>query len=182
MHIRYKKLTQTQMIVGGFLMVILTGSLLLMLPFASREGVVTPFHVTLFTATSASCVTGLVVVDTWTHWSLFGQIVILILIQIGGMGFMTLGVYMAILLRRRIGLRIRGVLQESINSLQIGGIVKLAKKIMKGTIFFEGTGALLLMIRFIPKYGVLRGAWYGIFHSISAFCNAGFDLLGETGQ
>ena len=182
MKILYKKLTQTQMIVYGFAAIIFTGSLLLTLPFASRTGEFTPYLDALFTATSAACVTGLVVVDTWTHWSLFGQFVILILIQVGGMGFMTLGVYMAILLRRKIGLRIRGILQESINSMQIGGIVKLAKKIMVGTIFFETTGAVILMTRFIPRFGIMKGIWYGIFHSISAFCNAGFDLLGSTGE
>ena len=178
MGLLYKKLTQTQLIVFGYTLIILAGSILLMLPLSSRENVITPFADTLFTATSAACVTGLVVVDTWTHWSIFGQIIILILIQIGGMGFMTLGVYMAILFRRKIGLKTRGILQESINSVQIGGIVKLAKKIMKGTIFFEVTGALLLMTKFIPRFGVWRGIWYGIFHSISAFCNAGFDLMG----
>lgn len=174
----HSKLTQTQMIVVGFMLIIMTGSLLLMLPWASRSHEVTPFLDTLFTATSASCVTGLVVVDTWSHWSVFGQVIILILIQVGGMGFMTLGVFMAILLRRRIGLKTRGVLQESINSLQIGGIVKLAKKIIQGTVFFESVGALILMYRFIPKVGMARGIWYGIFHSVSAFCNAGFDLMG----
>ena len=174
----HSKLTQTQMIVVGFMLIILTGSLLLMLPWASRSHEVTPFLDTLFTATSASCVTGLVVVDTWSHWSMFGQVIILILIQVGGMGFMTLGVFMAILLRRRIGLKTRGVLQESINSLQIGGIVKLAKKIIQGTVFFESVGALILMYRFIPKVGMARGIWYGIFHSVSALCNAGFDLMG----
>lgn len=174
----HSKLTQTQMIVVGFMLIIMTGSLLLMLPWASRSHEVTPFLDTLFTATSASCVTGLVVVDTWSHWSMFGQVIILILIQVGGMGFMTLGVFMAILLRRRIGLKTRGVLQESINSLQIGGIVKLAKKIIQGTVFFESVGALILMYRFIPKVGMARGIWYGIFHSVSAFCNAGFDLMG----
>lgn len=178
----YKKLTQTQMIVVGYILIILTGSILLMLPISSREGMMTSFLESLFTATSAACVTGLVVVDTWTHWSLFGQIIVLILIQVGGMGFMTLGVYMAILLRRKIGLRTRGILQESINSLQIGGIVKLAKKIMKGTILFEGMGAVLLSIRFVPRFGLLRGIWYGIFHSVSAFCNGGFDLMGCTEQ
>lgn len=182
MRLLYKRLTQTQMIVVGFILIISIGSILLMLPVSSREGVVTPFPDTLFTATSAACVTGLVVVDTWTHWSLFGQIVILTLIQIGGMGFMTLGVYMAILLRRKIGLRTRGILQESINSLQIGGIVKLAKKIMLGTVLFESVGALLLMIRFIPRFGIARGIWYGFFHSVSAFCNAGFDLMGFGGE
>lgn len=173
-----KKLTQTQMIVVGYIWIILTGSLLLMLPVSSRSNEVTPFLDALFTATSSGCVTGLVVVDTWTHWSVFGQVILLILIQVGGMGFMTLGVYMAILLRRRIGLKTRGVLQESINSLQIGGIVRLAKKIFRGTMVFEGVGALLLMYRFIPRFGVKKGIWYGIFHAVSAFCNAGFDLFG----
>ncbi|MCB7302729.1 TrkH family potassium uptake protein [Bariatricus massiliensis] len=178
MQLLYKKLTQTQMIVIGYVLIILLGSIFLMLPISSREGVGTPFLDALFTSTSSACVTGLIVVDTWTHWSLFGQVVILVLIQIGGMGFMTLGVYVAIVLRRKIGLRTRGILQESINSMQIGGIVKLAKKIMKGTILFESVGALMLALRFIPKFGFWRGVWYGIFHSVSAFCNAGFDLMG----
>lgn len=178
MQLFYKKLTQTQMIVFGYALIILLGSILLMLPISSRMREFTPFLDALFTSTSSACVTGLVVADTWTHWSLFGQVVILILIQIGGMGFMTLGVYVAIVLRRKIGLRTRGILQESINSLQIGGIVKLAKKIMKGTIIFESAGAILLAARFIPMVGFWRGIWYGIFHSVSAFCNAGFDLMG----
>lgn len=182
MQLLYKKLTQTQMIVIGYVLIILLGSIFLMLPISSREGVVTPFLDAVFTSTSSACVTGLVVVDTWTHWSLFGQVVILVLIQIGGMGFMTLGVYVAIVLRRKIGLRTRGVLQESINSLQIGGIVKLAKKIMKGTVLFESVGALILAARFIPVVGFWRGVWYGIFHSVSAFCNAGFDLMGWEEQ
>ena len=138
-----KKMTQTQMIAVGYIGIILMGSLLLMLPVSSRAHQVTPFLDTLFTATSASCVTGLVVVDTWTHWAFWGQLIILILIQIGGMGFMTLGVYVAILLRRRIGLRVRGILQESINNLQIGGIVRLAKRIIQGMLVFEGVGAVL---------------------------------------
>ena len=128
---------------------------------------------------SASCVTGLVVADTWSQWSLFGQLVIITLIQIGGLGFITIGVYVSILLRRRIGLKERGLMQESTSALQIGGIVRLTKKIIVGTAIFEGTGALLLAIRFIPQYGFSRGIFYGIFHSVSAFCNAGFDLMGH---
>ena len=178
MTVIYKKMTQTQMIVVGYLLLILLGSILLMLPVSSRDGNMTSFADALFTSTSASCVTGLVVQDTYLHWSFFGQLIILILIQIGGMGFMTIGVCVAILLRRKIGLKVRGILQESINSIQIGGIVKLTKKIIKGTLFFESIGAVLLMIRFIPEFGIGRGIWYGIFHSISAFCNAGFDILG----
>ena len=180
MTVLYKKMTQTQMIVVGYLLLILSGSILLMLPVSSRDGNMTSFADALFTSTSASCVTGLVVQDTYQHWSFFGQLIILILIQIGGMGFMTLGVCVAILLRRKIGLKVRGILQESINSIQIGGIVKLTKKIIKGTLFFESIGAVLLMIRFIPEFGIGKGIWYGIFHSISAFCNAGFDIIGDN--
>lgn len=174
-----KKLTQTQMIVIGYALIILIGSTLLMLPVSSRDGQFTSFFDCFFTATSASCVTGLIVVDTYQHWSVFGQCVLLLLIQLGGLGFMTIGVFFAIILRRKIGLRTRGVLQESVNTLQIGGIVRLAKKIVKGTLFFEGVGAFLLASQFIPKYGLMKGIYFGIFHSISAFCNAGFDLLGE---
>lgn len=174
-------LTQTQFIAYGFMAIILTGTLLLMLPIASKNGTVTPFLNCLFTATSASCVTGLVVYDTWTHWSLFGQLVILTLIQIGGLGFITIGVFLSIILRRKIGLKERGLMQESVNTLQIGGMVKLAKKIIIGTVFFESAGALLLAIRFIPQVGTGKGLYYGVFHSISAFCNAGFDLLGWQG-
>lgn len=173
-----KKLTQTQMIVWGYIAIILIGAFLLMLPFSSREGVFTPFLDCLFTSTSASCVTGLVLVDTYQHWSLIGQWIILLLIQIGGLGFMTIGVFFAILLRRKIGLRTRGILQESVNQIQIGGIVRLAKKIIAGTLFFEGIGAVLLGIRFSMRFGIIRGFYYGVFHSVSAFCNAGFDLFG----
>lgn len=180
MNVLYKKLTQTQMIAIGYVLVILTGTLLLMLPVSSKSGEVTGFVDALFTATSASCVTGLVIADTFRHWTVFGQWVILGLIQIGGLGFMTIGVFFAILLRRKIGLRTRGVLQESVNSLQIGGIVRLAKKIMKGTVIFEGIGAAVLAICFIPEMGVKKGIYYGIFHSVSAFCNAGFDLMGKN--
>ncbi len=150
-------------------------------PFASRDGQSEPFLNCLFTATSASCVTGLVVADTWSQWSLFGQLVILTMIQIGGLGFITVGVFISIILRRKIGLKERGLMMESVNTLQIGGVVRLAKKIIIGTCIFEGTGAVLLAIRFIPQFGFLRGLFYGIFHSISAFCNAGFDLMGRTG-
>lgn len=136
----------------------------------------TSFADALFTSTSASCVTGLVVQDTYLHWSFFGQLIILILIQIGGMGFMTIGVCVAILLRRKIGLKVRGILQESINSIQIGGIVKLTKKIIKGTLFFESIGAVLLMIRFIPEFGIGRGIWYGIFLLSQPFATAGLTL------
>ena len=179
---RRRSMGQTQFLAFGFFVLIMTGTLLLMLPFSSRDGRSMDFLGALFTATSASCVTGLVVADTWTQWSLFGQLVIITMIQIGGLGFITIGVYVSILLRRKIGLKMRGLMQESTSALNIGGIVRLAKKIIIGTILFEGGGALLLAIRFIPQYGFLRGLFYSIFHAVSAFCNAGFDLMGHTGQ
>ena len=174
-------LTQTQFIAYGFLGIILIGSLLLMLPISSKTGETSSFLNCLFTATSASCVTGLVAYDTWSHWSLFGQLVILAMIQIGGLGFVTIGVFLSIVLRRKIGLKERGLMQESVNTLEIGGVVRLAQKIIVGTAIFEGTGAVLLAIRFIPHFGLVRGIYYGIFHSVSAFCNAGFDLMGCQG-
>ena len=175
-------LTQTQFIAYGFLGIIIVGAVLLKLPFSSKSGVSPDWLTCLFTATSASCVTGLVVADTWTQWSLFGQIVIITLIQIGGLGFVTIGVFVSIILRRKIGLKTRGLMQESASTLQIGGMVKLAKKIIIGTAIFEGTGAILLAIRFIPQYGFFRGVFYGVFHAVSAFCNAGFDLMGHQAQ
>lgn len=173
-----KYLTQVQFIALGFLIMILFGTLLLMTPMASRSGEVTPFLTALFTATSASCVTGLVVVDTSLHWSLFGQMVILILIQVGGLGFISVGVFFSIIMRRKIGLRERGLIMESTNSLKIGGVVKLTKLILFGTLYIESAGAILLSFRFVPQFGLLKGLWFSVFHSISAFCNAGFDLLG----
>lgn len=173
-----RKLTHTQMIAAGYVLIILCGMLLLMLPVSSRDGQMTHAVDALFTSASACCVTGLVIADTFQKWSIFGQCVILTLIQIGGLGFMTIGVFFAILLRRKIGLWMRGTLQESVNILQIGGIVRLAKQIIKGTLLFEGIGAVLLALRFQETFGWKRGIYYGIFHSISAFCNAGFDLMG----
>lgn len=179
---RKRPMSQTQFIAFGFFVLIITGAVLLTLPFASKNGRSMDFLGALFTATSASCVTGLVVADTWTQWSLFGQLVIITMIQIGGLGFITIGVYVSILLRRRIGLKMRGLMQESTSALNIGGIVRLAKKIIVGTAIFEGGGALLLAIRFVPQYGFFRGTFYSVFHAVSAFCNAGFDLMGHTGQ
>ncbi|MBS6397760.1 MAG: TrkH family potassium uptake protein [Clostridiales bacterium] len=173
------RLTGTQWIAVGFLMVILCGTLLLMLPVSSRGPGGTDFLSSLFTATSATCVTGLVVVDTWQHWSLFGQIVILMMIQTGGLGFVTIGVTILMIMGKKIGLADRGLLKDSVNTQQIGGIVRLTKLIVKGTLLIEGLGALLFAIRFIPEFGLLEGIYYSIFHSISAFCNAGFDLMGR---
>lgn len=176
------KLTYTEIMVFGTFGIILLGSLLLSMPISSRTGTGTPFLDSLFTAASALCVTGLVVYDTYTHWSLFGQIVILVMIQIGGLGFMTVITLFSLFLRRKIGLKERRLLMESANTLKIGGIVLLVKKIIIRTFIFESIGAILLTLRFYPKMGLNEGLYNGIFHSVSAFCNAGFDLMGKYGQ
>ena len=180
--IKKKSLSQAQIMALGFLGIILIGAFILMLPISSKNNEVTDFLSALFTSTSATCVTGLVVFDTFTHWSVFGQIVILCLIQIGGLGFFTIGVRLTMFLRRKISLSQRGMLQESINTLKLSGILKLDKKIVWGTFLIEGSGAILLSIRYIPEFGVTRGIYYSIFHSVSAFCNGGFDLMGINGE
>lgn len=176
---KLKHLSGMQLIALGFFLLILAGALLLMLPVSSRDGTVTPFTTTLFTATSATCVTGLILVDTYTHWSAFGQFVIIALIQVGGLGFITIGTAVSLMLRRKIGLKQRGWIKESFNVLDIGGVVRLIRRVLKGTLLFEGTGAIILAIRFYPRMGLSQSIYYGVFHSISAFCNAGFDLMGK---
>ncbi len=173
------KINSIQIIALGFAATILVGALLLSLPIASRDGNPLVFTDALFTATSATCVTGLVVYDTYTQFTLFGQIVILCLIQIGGLGFMTVATFFFMMIRRKIGLAERGLLMESVNAFQIGGVVRLVRRVLIGTAAFEGLGALLLAIRFCPQMGLGTGIYYAIFHSISAFCNAGFDLMGR---
>ena len=158
---------------------ILLGTLLLMLPISTAEGEHTTFMEALFTATSATCVTGLVVTNTATHWSAFGQAVILLLIQIGGLGVVTMALSIFLLSGRKIGLMQRSTLRDAISAPQVGGIVKLIRFILKGVFLFELAGAVLLALRFCPTMGI-RGVWYGVFHSVSAFCNAGFDLLGTA--
>ena len=173
-------MTHAQLLLLGFVVIIGIGTFLLSLPFASRAAGSENILNALFTATSATCVTGLVIADTYQNWTIFGQLVILFLIQIGGLGFMTVGVYIAVLLRRRIGLKEREALHESVNTIEVAGVVRLAKRIIQGTICFEAIGAIVLAINFIPEKGFLKGIYYGIFHSISAFCNAGFDLMGDV--
>ncbi|MBQ9928303.1 MAG: Trk family potassium uptake protein [Lachnospiraceae bacterium] len=173
------KLTYVRIIAFGYLVVILAGTGLLMLPMATRAGEKTDFLTALFTATTSTCVTGLVVADTGSHWTTFGHLIILIMIQVGGLGFMTMGVMLAMVMKRKISLRTRGLLQESMNGMQMGGIVKMVRLALFGTLIIEAVGAVFLAIRFIPVFGVGRGIWYGIFHSVSAFCNAGIDLLGQ---
>ena len=173
-------LSAQALIALGFLLIILIVTLLLMLPASSQSGQWTDPLTALFTATSAVCVTGLVVVDTASTWSLFGQAVLLVGIQIGGLGVMTILSLFPLLLGKRIGLRQRTVLQESVASLHIGGIVRLVRRAMIGTAAVELLGALLLSLRFVPMLGPVRGIGYSVFHSISAFCNAGFDLMGTV--
>lgn len=172
------KMSHVQIIALGFFLIIMTGTILLMLPVSTKNGQGASFLDAVFTATSASCVTGLVVQDTSTYWSGFGQAVILTMIQIGGLGFMTIATMFFMLLRKRVYLRGRELLTESISVNQVGGIMRLAKKILIGTFLIEGIGALLLMIRFVPLYGK-QGIWMSVFHSVSAFCNGGFDLMGQ---
>ncbi|WP_278287342.1 TrkH family potassium uptake protein [Caloranaerobacter ferrireducens] len=169
-----------QVLVLGFAGLILIGATLLNLPIASQDGKSIGFVNALFTAASAVCVTGLVVVNTATHWTIFGKVVILILLQIGGLGFMTLATLVALLLGRRITLKERLIIQEELNQFTLSGLVKLTRYVIISTIMIEGLGALLLSIRFIPTYGFIKGVSFSIFHSISAFCNAGFDLTGES--
>lgn len=167
----------TRLIAFGFAMIILAGTLLLTLPFANKSGQGNVFN-SLFTATSATCVTGLVVTDTYQNWTTFGQLVILCMIQVGGLGFMTIGAYISVILKKRIGLQEREQLQESVNTLEIAGVVRLVKKIVQGALGIELLGAVLLSFRFVPRFGVVKGIYYSLFHAVSAFCNGGFDLMG----
>lgn len=169
----------TRKIVIGFLIIILMGAILLSMPFSARSGQVTPFLNCVFTATSATCVTGLVTYDTFTHWSPAGQVILLLLIQIGGIGFMTVITMFSLFLKKQISLHERRILMQSAGTLQIGGIVRLVRRILLGTMFFEGVGAIILAMRFCPMMGIGQGLWNAVFHSVSAFCNAGFDLMGK---
>ena len=171
------RFTSFQIIIIGFAAVILIGALLLMLPVSSKVGVMTPFNEALFTSTSAVCVTGLVVQDTATYWSWFGQGIILVLIQIGGLGVITIAVSLALLSGRKISLMQRSVMQEAISAPKVGGIVRLTGFVLKGTFLIEFIAAIVMMPVFVKDFGA-KGIWMAIFHSISAFCNAGFDLMG----
>lgn len=174
------KMSSVQIIALGFFIMIALGTALLMLPFSTHGPGSASFIDALFAATSASCVTGLVPQDTGTYWSLFGQTVLILLIQTGGLGFMSIATLFMLLLRRRLGLRQREVVVDSVSYDQLGGFVPFIKLVFTGTFLFEGLGAVLLSIRFIPQFGLGRGLYYGVWHSISAFCNAGFDLMGTS--
>lgn len=174
-----RRMRPAQIIVLVFLAIILLGAALLTLPAASKSGQPTDFLTALFTATSATCVTGLIVVDTGVYWSAFGKTVILIMIQIGGLGFMTIASIFFFALRQKIGLKQRLVLSQAFSMDDMSGIVRFVKNVLLGTLVVEGAGAVVLCLRFWPEFGFLRALKYGVFHSISAFCNAGFDIFGD---
>jgi len=175
---RRVRLSATQIIAIGFGALILLGAGLLTLPAASKSGVSCGFFPALFTATSATCVTGLVLFDTYTQWSTFGQVVIITLIEIGGLGFMSAASTFVFLLRRKVGLRQRMVIAQALNLNDMDGVMKIQKLVLTGSLTVQGVGALILFLRFLPQFGVGRALAWGVFHAISAFCNAGFDLFG----
>ncbi len=175
------RLRPVQIIAIGFALIVFCGALLLLLPFAGRNGEGLSFFDALFTAVSAVCVTGLTVVDIWSRFSGFGQAVLLVLIQIGGLGFMSVTIFFFLVMGKKIGLRQRSLLMEAMSSLNLGGIVLLVKRVLIGTAIFELGGAALLSLRFCPALGLGRGIWFALFHAVSAFCNAGFDLMGVFG-
>ena len=174
------KLMPTQIIAITFAMIILLGAVLLTLPAASRDGISCGFRPALFTATSATCVTGLVMYDTWTQWSAFGQIVIISLIEVGGLGFMSAASLFVFLFRRKVGLKQRMLMAQALSMDEMSSVVKLQKWVLLGSISIQLLGAAVLLLRFWPEYGFRRALIWGIFHSISAFCNAGFDIFGSV--
>lgn len=179
LEIKRSRLSHIQIIALGYFSIVVLGTLLLMLPIATRSGSPAPFDTAIFTSVSASCVTGLILENTVTYWSIFGQLVILGLIQLGGLGYMTIATVFYRLVIKKHGLREKVIMAESINTTRINNFSSLIKKIFLGTVIIELIGAVLLSIRFIGVFGIAKGIYYGFFHSISAFCNAGFDLLGN---
>ncbi len=177
---RFRNLPAAVKIFLGYISVIVIGTILLLLPAASRAPGAVRFSDALFTSTSAACVTGLVRFDTWTTWTFFGQAVILLLIQVGGLGFMSLAIMIMVMTGKKIGLDFRVMMQNAISAPQVGGIVRVTRFILRGSFLVEGVGAVLLAFYFIPRFGPGQGIWYAVFHSVSAFCNAGFDLMGQV--
>lgn len=177
-----KKNSTLKIIALCYILLIFVGALILTLPVSSKSGISINYLDALFTATSATCVTGLVVFDTFSQFTLLGQLTILVLIQIGGIGFMTVASIFLMLTGKRIGLWSRGALTESINAFQVGGIIRLIRRVIRATIIFELLGTVLLAIRFCPQFGLGTGLYYSVFHSVSAFCNAGFDLFGRFSE
>ena len=176
--IRNRSLNATRIVAGSFAAIILIGALLLTLPIASRDGQSAGFFTGLFTATSSTCVTGLILVDTWTQWTLFGQAVILTMIQLGGLGFMTVITLVSFALHRRIGLSERLIMVSTLNLNDMDGVVRVVRHALIGTFAMETAGAVLMSVCLIPEFGFLKGTWHAVFHAVSSFCNAGFDLLG----
>ncbi len=174
-----KTLSPTKIIAITFAVIILLGTLLLTLPAAARDGQSTPFLPAMFTATSATCVTGLVMYDTWSHWSGFGQMVIISLIQVGGLGFMSAASLVIFSLRKKIGLKQRLLMAQALSVNELDGVVRLQKVVLAGSLGVEAVGAAVLTVRFWPEYGFLKALRWGVFHSVSAFCNAGFDIFGS---
>lgn len=176
---KWFKVNEIQILALGFIILIMIGAFLLWLPISSRNGTYTNFFDCIFVATSSACVTGLVTLDTGTHWSYFGQVVILFLIQIGGLGFMSIATLIALLMGRKITLKERLVIQQSLNSFTIQGLVKMSKYLLIFTFCVQSAGAVLMATQFVPEFGWGKGIYYSIFHSISAFCNAGIDIIGN---
>ena len=174
-----KKFSNSQILASGFFIIILIGALVLNTKLASANGESIGFLNAFFTATSSVCVTGLIVVDTGTYWSDFGKFIIMLLVQIGGLGFMTLATFGIIFTGKKISLSQRLLIQDSIGSDTLNGVVKMSKNILFLSLIIEFIGAAFLSFVFIPEYGLLKGVWYSIFHSITAFCNAGFDIIGN---
>ena len=173
-----RRFSPMQIIAVVFAAIILVGALLLTLPVASRDGVSCGFRPALFTATSATCVTGLIMYDTWTQWSGFGQIVILCMIELGGLGFMTAASFVIFLFRKKVGLKQRMVMAQALSLTDMEGVVKLQTVVLCGSLLVQLTGAVILAARFWTEYGWVRAIRWGVFHSVSAFCNAGFDIFG----
>ncbi len=173
-----KGLSSAQIIPLGFLLLILLGTGLLSLPFATASGTRAPFLTALFTATTSVCVTGLVVVDTFSYWSLFGKIVILVLIQAGGLGIVAVSSSLFLALKKTFTIRNRALLRDSFDLDSLQDVLRFLRRVLRGVFLIEGVGALLYAFAFVPEFGPVRGVWYAIFHSVSAFCNAGLDLIG----
>lgn len=178
-NVKIAKLSPTRIIAVTFALIILAGTLLLMLPFASRSGTSCGPIPALFTATSATCVTGLVLFDTWTQWSGFGQTVILCMIELGGLGFMSAASLVIFALRKKVGLRQRMLIAQALSVNEMEGVVRLQKWVLLGSLTIQVTGMLILFFRFLPGYGWQQAAKWGVFHAVSAFCNAGFDIVGN---
>lgn len=178
--LRSGRLSSAQVIAGGFLAAILAGAVLLCMPVSSSEGTFTDFVDALFTAATSVCVTGLVTVNTAAHWSLFGKVVILFLIQLGGLGVVTVMTVFLVAAGQRITLRERMMIQESFNTDGLDGLVNMIMRVLRGTLLLEAAGAVGYAFVFIPEYGALKGAGYAVFHAVSAFCNAGIDVVGDS--